>query len=95
MNVASGVDGFTRQLAASGRSVYRQAAYGWDLEVLGRWIGMDPVLGKITSVCLSNFSHRAPCSWPRKTNPAPPCPTIAPIQLDGGSSLPSVWNLGG
>ncbi len=55
MKIANAVDRFTRQLAANGRSVHTQAAYGRDLEGLGRWMGGKPEVGKITPDLLARF----------------------------------------
>ena len=55
MNIANAIDRFTRQLAANGRSVHTQAAYRRDLEVLDRWLGRKPEVGKITPDSLARF----------------------------------------
>ena len=55
MKLEAAVTGFARQLAADGRSAHTRAAYRRDLGALGRWLGGNPDLRRITPDTLARF----------------------------------------
>jgi site-specific recombinase XerD len=55
MKLEAAIAGFARQQAADGRSGHTRAAYRRDLAALGRWLGNDPDIRRITPDDLARF----------------------------------------
>jgi len=55
MKLEAAITGFARQQAADGRSKHTRAAYRRDLGALGRWLGGNPDIRRITPDALARF----------------------------------------